>query len=381
VETPDVVVIGGGVIGASIAFELASKNLRVVILDRQQPGREASWAAGGILSPAPDSPRDVPLVPLGRESLKIYPKYVAAVEQAAGKSVFYSREGTVEIFLAPEGEAERDNSVAAHHRLGLAAEAISLADAHELEKSIGPAARGAAWLSDEGTVEPRLLTEAALAAARSRGAEVRWNCGVTGLLRAGTRCTGVVADGNAIAARYVVLAAGCFSAEIGSEKDSLARYAPTRPVRGQMIALRSETVNLRRVVRSAKGYLIPRRDGRVVAGSTSEEAGFKKQVTPEGLRQVRNAAIELCPALAEAEILDTWAGLRPATPDELPILGPTDIDGLLIATGHYRNGILLAPITATLIREWILVGRTQFDAEAYSPMRFSEAGVQTRKAR
>ena len=145
---------------------------------------------------------------------------------------------------------------------------------------------------------------------------------------------------------------------------------PTRPVRGQMMALRADAVRLRRVLRSGKGYLVPRRDGRVVAGSTSEEVGFENRVTPAGLRQVLNAAVELCPGLAGAEVLETWSGLRPGTPDDLPILGPTDMSGLLIATGHYRNGILLAPVTAKLIREWIVDGRTTFNAEAFSPMRF-----------
>jgi glycine oxidase len=381
VETFDVAIIGGGLIGASIAFELAAEKLRVIVLDRQEAGREASWAAAGMLSPAPDSDRDIPLVPLGRESLKLYPQFAAAVQEASGEPTSYTREGTVEIFLTPHAEAERDSTVAACHGLGIGAESVSLDDARRLEPSIGPAARAAAWLSEEGTVEPRSLTEAVLTAARRRSVEIRSNCAVTGMLRAGDRCEGVVADGKEIPARHVVLAAGCFSVAVTSENNFLARYAPTRPVRGQMMALRGDAVGLRRVLRSEKGYLVPQRSGRILAGSTSEEVGFEKQVTPAGLRQVLNAAVELCPALAGAEVLETWAGLRPGTPDDLPILGPTDIDGLLIATGHYRNGILLAPVTAKLIREWIVDGRTTFNTEAYSPMRFSTARLQSQKAR
>jgi glycine oxidase len=382
VETFDVAIVGGGIIGASIAFELAAEKLRVIVLDRQEPGREASWAAAGMLSPAPDSPRDIPLVPLGRESSLIYPEYIAAVEEASGKHTSYTREGTVEIFLTADGEGERDLSVAEHRRLGLAAEPISLDRARELEKSIGPAARAAAWLPREGTVEPRLLIDAVLDAAHRQGADLRSNCSVTGLLREGNRCVGVVAGGSKIVSRHVVLAAGCFSGTLASERDSLVCYAPTRPVRGQMIALRAGSFYLRRVLRSAKGYLVPRADGRIIVGSTSEEAGFANGVTLEGLRQVRNAAIEMCPAVAEAEVIETWSGLRPGTPDDLPILGPSGVDGLLIATGHYRNGILLAPITARLIREWIVDGRTHFSADAYSPMRFARAKTQAvRKAR
>ena len=350
----DVVIIGGGVIGASIAFELAAEKLRVVVLDRQQPGREASWAAAGMLSPAPDSVRDLPLVPLGRESLKLYPEFVAAIEETSGESVGLAREGTLEIFSEAGGETDRDYRVAEYRRVGLAAEPVALDTARQWEPAIGPTSRAAAWLPEEGTVEPRSLMNAVVVAAKRRGAEFFAHCGVTDLIRENDRSTGVVAGGEEISAGHVVVAAGCFSREIAQGNEWFARYAPTRPVRGQMMALRPDGVALRRVLRSEKGYLVPRRDGRIVAGSTSEGAGFERRVTPAGMRKIFDAAIELFPGLAGAEVLETWSGLRPGTPDDLPILGPTDIEGLLIATGHYRNGILLAPATAKLIREWII---------------------------
>jgi glycine oxidase len=375
----DVAIIGGGVIGVSIAFELAADKLRVLVLDRQRPGQEASWAAAGMLSPAPDSPRDTPLVPLGRESQKLYPEFIAVVEETSGRSTGYAREGTLEIFLSPCGEAERDARICACRELELAAEPISLETARQWEKSIGPAARAVAWLPEEYTVEPRLLMDALLAAAQHRGVEVRSDCRVTGLVPERDRCTGVIAGGEPITASHVVVAAGCFSNEIAPETEMLARYAPTRPVRGQMLALRLRGANLQRVLRSERGYLVPRRDGRIAAGSTSEEAGYDKRVTPEGTRKILDAAFELFPGLAEAEVLETWAGLRPGTPDDLPILGPTDIEGLLIATGHYRNGILLAPVTAKLVREWIVDGRTTFNAEIFSPLRFVRRELQAQK--
>jgi glycine oxidase len=380
VKTFDVAIIGGGLIGAAIAFELAGEKLRVVVFDRQRPGREASWAAAGMLSPAPDSMRDLPLVPLGRESLKLYPEFVALIEEASGQSAAYAREGTLEIFSGPRGEADRDRRVAECRRLELAAEPVALNTARQWETGIGPAARAAAWLPEEGTVEPRSLMSAVIAAAQQRRVEIRADCGVTGLIREGDRCTGVLAGGEEISARHVVVAAGCFSSGIAPESEWLARYAPTRPVRGQMMALKPDGANLRRVLRSERGYLVPRRDGRIVAGSTSEEAGFEKRVTPDGLRKIFDAALELFPGLAGAEILETWSGLRPGTPDDLPILGPTDIEGLIIATGHYRNGILLAPVTARLVREWITRGNTAFDAVAYSPMRFATQKVKARTA-
>jgi len=381
VKAFDIVIIGGGVIGASIAFELADDKLRVAVLDRQQPGREASWAAAGMLSPAPDSSRDLPLVPLGRESLRLYPEFVAAIEETSGESAGYAREGTLEIFSEPSGEADRDRRVAECQRLGLAAEAVAIEAARQREPAIGPAARAAAWLPDEGTVEPRSLMSAMVVAAKRRGAEFCADCGVTGLIRENDRCTGVIAGGEEISAGHVIVAAGCFSGEIAPENEWFARYAPTRPIRGQMMALRPDGPGLRRVLRSEKGYLVPRRDGRIVAGSTSEEVGFERRVTPAGMRKIFDAAIELFPGLAGAEVLETWSGLRPGTPDDLPILGPTDISGLLIATGHYRNGILLAPVTAKLIREWITGAHGGFDATAYSPMRFANSKPKAQSAR
>ena len=372
-STFDVAIVGGGVIGTSIAFELAAENRRVVVLDRQQPGLEASWAAAGMLSPAPDSPRDIPLTPLSRESLKLYPQFVAAVEEESGESASYARDGAIEILLAPHGEIDRDQKAAEYRLLNLAAEPVSLGAAREREKSFTPDARAALWLPEEATVEPRLLMAALLAAAQNRGVAIRSGCRVTNLLLDGNRCLGVIAGGEKIEAEHVVVAAGCFSGEVAEGTARLARLLPTRPVRGQMLALRHEGFRLDRVLRSERGYLVPRRDGRIVAGSTKEEAGFERRVTAAGIRKVLDAAIELCPSLAAAEIVETWSGLRPGTPDDLPILGPTDIAGLAIATGHYRNGILLTPITAKLIREWIVLGRTNFDAAAFSPLRFDRA--------
>ena len=377
----DVAIIGAGVIGASAAFELAAEKLRVVVLDRQQPGQEASWAAAGMLSPAPDSPRDIPLVALGLESLKLYPNFLAAIEEVSGRSTGFAREGALEIFRAPHGANERDHRVSACRQLGIAIEAVSVEAARSWEGSIGSAAHAAAWLAEEGTVEPRLLMDAVVAAAQNRGVEFRANCEVTGLLIEGARCSGVIANGERISAGHVVVAAGCYSSRIGHNSELLARYAPTRPVRGQMIALRPDGARLQRVLRSDRGYLVPRRDGRIVAGSTSEEAGYDKRVTPAGIHRILDNALELFPALAGAEIVETWSGLRPGTPDDLPILGPTDIEGLLIATGHYRNGILLAAVTAKLVPEWVTTGRAAFDTRAFSPLRFTGRKLQVQHAR
>jgi glycine oxidase len=380
-NTFDVAIIGGGLIGTAVAFELTARNLRVTVLDRQQPGRESSWAAAGMLAPGPDSPDShgsTKLVPLAKESLRLYPQFVAAIEQASAKPTGLAREGTLEIFYGASGEAARDNFVAEHRRMGLSAEPIHLESARKMEPSLNSTAGAAAWLPDEATVDPRALMDAVLSAAANRGAQIRADCAVTSLLVDGGRCAGIVAGGQRISAGHVVLTAGCFS---GAMEDGIARYAPTRPVRGQMISLRHPDVRLTRVLRSASGYLVPRLDGRILAGSTLEEAGFAKSVTPAGLQKILSAALELAPALAKAEILETWAGLRPGTPDDLPILGPTDTVGLIVATGHYRNGVLLAPITAKLVREWITVGKVTAAMEAFSPLRFQNRAVSSASAK
>jgi glycine oxidase len=380
VRAYDAAIIGGGIIGASIAFELAADNLRVVVLDRQEPGREASWAAAGMLSPAPDSPRDLPLVPFARRSLDSYPQFVAAIEELSGKRTGYAREGALEIFLSADAQIEHDARLRELWQLGIAAETMALGDARQLAGAIGPSVRSALWLPDEGTVEPRLLMDALLTAARIRGVEIRAGCQVGGLAQDGDRCSGVVTAGEKIAAEHVILAAGCFSSQVAGAAAAKA-FAPTRPVRGQMLALRPESgAGLRRVVRSEQGYLVPRKGGRIVAGSTNEDAGFEKHVTAAGLSKILGATLDMCPALGSAEVIETWAGLRPGTPDDLPILGAADTRGLWIATGHYRNGILLAPATAKLFRELIARRKPSFDAERFSPMRFSNRELRAQAA-
>lgn len=377
-RTYDVVIVGGGIIGASIAFELAAEKLRVVVLDRQEPGCEASWAAAGMLSPAPDSPRDLPLVPFAKESLKLYPKFVQAIEEFSGKPAAYACDGALEVFLS--AEAESSARLRELRELGIVAELLSAEESRRTEPAIGESARAAIRLPEEGTVEPRLLMDALLTAARNRAVEIRANCGVTELLRDGDRVVGVSACGEKASAGHVVLAAGSYSGEL-APSGWLKRLAPTRPVRGQMVALRPQAgaTGLPRVVRSERGYLVSRRDGQIVAGSTSEEAGFEKQVTAAGIHKILGATIEMCPALAGAQIVETWSGLRPGTPDDLPILGPAEASGLWLATGHYRNGILLAPATAKVVCDWITGARLAF-VDAFSPRRFAQTEVRKRTA-
>ena len=369
-KTFDVAIIGGGIMGVSIAFDLAKRNVRVAVLDRQEMMHEASWAAAGMLSPAPHHPTDIPLVPLGRAGLAMYSKYVDAIENASGIHTGYRTGGAVIVISNNDAEREIGKMVELHRGLGLACEPLPLDEARNMEPALSQDARAAALLPDECSIEPRVLAAAVLGAATANGVTLVPNTEVVSLALDGKKCVGVITiAGETIHASHVVLAAGCWSSQISNALP----YAPTVPLRGQMIALRHSGTPIRNVLRSERGYIVPR--GKdipqiVILGSTIENAGFEKRVTSGGLEKILSAANALVPELAKAEVIETWSGLRPGTPDQLPILGPADIEGLVFATGHYRNGILLAPITAKLIGEWITERKTIMEWEAFSPMRF-----------
>jgi len=371
----DVAIAGGGVIGGAIALELARAGLRVAVFDRQQPGQEASWASAGILSPAPENPGVVSMVPLGKASMSLYPEFVAQVEEISGASVGFRPKGTLEALFSHDTKAELSTIIALHHGLGLKAEPLRAEDARELEPSLSEGVEAAVLRPEEASVDNRAMTSAILGAAKRSGAEIFAGNGAKAIWREGNRCAGLVLQNEKVEANSTIIAAGCFSATI----EGLAPYAPVRPAKGQMAALRADELKIERVLWSERIYLVPRNDGRILAGATVEHAGFDKRVTAGGMDKILSAAIDLAPGLANARIEETWAGLRPDSPDHLPILGPTDLDGLLMATGHFRSGILLTPITARLIREWITQQRVSVDWDRFSPLRFS--GVASGDAR
>ena len=365
----DVAIAGGGLIGASIALELARAGLRVGVFDRQEPGQEASWAGAGILSPAPESSAMIPLVSLGKASMAIYPEFVQMVEEISGHQAGYRPKGTLQALFTGDAREELSTLIALHHGLGLKAEPLSASDALELEPSLSDELEAGVLRPEEASVDNRALTSAVLEAARRSGVEFFPGSAVHGILREGARCIGLNLRNEKIEAQWIVIAAGCFSANI----DGVAEYAPVRPAKGQMVAMRADNLKIERVLWSEKIYLVPRNDGRILAGATVEYSGFDKTVTPAGIERLLAAAIELSPGLSDARIEETWAGLRPDSPDHLPILGPTDIDGLLVATGHFRGGILLTPITARLVREWVTHQNVSVDWARFSPMRFQSA--------
>lgn len=362
----DVAIAGGGLIGAAIALELSRAGMRVGLFDRQQPGQEASWASAGILSPAPENPAAVAMVPLGKASLALYPEFIAQIEEISGMSTGFRAKGTLEGLFSHDTKAELSTIIALHHGLGLRAEPLRAEDARELEPALSEEVEAAVLRPDECSVDNRLLTNAVLAAAQGSSAEVFPGNGARAIWREGARCRGLILQNEKVDAAWTIIAAGSFSAAIGGA----AAYAPVRPAKGQMVALRAEDVEVERVLWSEHIYLVPRNDGRILAGATVEYVGFDKRTTAGGVEKILSAAIELAPGLANARIEETWAGLRPDSPDHLPILGSTDLEGLLMATGHFRSGILLAPITARLIREWITEQNVSMDWDRFSPLRF-----------
>jgi glycine oxidase len=362
----DVAIAGAGLIGSAIALELARAGLRVGVFDKQEPGREASWASAGILSPAPENPGMIPMVPMSIASMGLYPEFIANVEGISGRETGYRKNGTVEALFSRNAREELSTLVALHHGLGLKAEALSADEAREMEPALSEEMEAAVFRTDEGCVDNRALTGAVLKAAERSGVQIFADRNVRAFTRAGTRCTGLQIQNDTVEAEFTVIAAGCYSAEI----EGVAPYAPVAPVKGQILALRHSDIKIARVLWSENIYLVPRPDGRVIAGATVEKAGFDKHLTAGGLQKLLHGATELAPQLAGARVEEIWAGLRPDSPDHLPIIGATDIDGLLIATGHFRSGIVLAPITAALICEWITKKSVSLDWERFSPMRF-----------
>ena len=369
----DVAIAGAGLIGSSIAFELAQAGLKVALFDRNEPGREASWASAGILSPAPESPAMISMVPIAKASMNLYPALVANVEEISGEKVGFRPKGTIDVFFGRDAVSDLSTLIALHHGMGLKAEPLRPEDARELEPSLSPELEAAALRPDEASIDNRAFTHAMLSAARNSGVEVFAETNVTGIVKEANRCTGLKLGSETVTAKWTVIAAGCFSALIEGVKE----FAPVRPAKGQMVSLRADGMEIERVIWGEKIYIVPRNDGRILAGATVEYVGFDKQVTAGGIEKILSAAIEVMPELANAHVEETWAGLRPDSPDHLPILGPTDVDGLVIATGHFRSGILLTPITARLIRQWITEQSVELDWERLSPMRFIEARRET----
>ena len=356
-ETADVVIIGGGVIGLTIARALALRGVNdVLLLERSSLGAESSYAAGGMLAPQAESDSADEFFQLACESRDLYPAFAAALLDETGTDIELDTTGTLYLAFTEKDQAEIDRRWAWQTRVGLTLERLSSADARRLEPAIAATVRGALRFPFDIQVENRRLLTALIAATEQLGVRLITDAKVESVRIQHDRVTGVETARGLVCTRRVVVAGGAWTSLLTSSADSNRRlpHVSIEPVRGQMLSFAAQPPLMRHVIYSPRGYIVPRRDGRLLAGSTTEHAGFTKQVTVSGQQTILSQALEIAPHLGALRRLDSWAGLRPRAADDLPVLGPCgEIDGLYYATGHYRNGILLAPVTGELIAQMI----------------------------
>ena len=367
-RTADILVVGGGVIGCAIAYELAKAGLAVTLVERGTPGCEASSAGAGMLAPQAESSAASPRLGLGLASKALYADLALELRERTGLDIEYETGGNLHCFLDEGDEAVGRAACAWQREAGLKAELLSRADALALEPDLSAEIRGALFFPEDHWVNnPRLVTALAGAAALEG---VRFVTGeATAFLRAGDRVTGVQVGEDQIRSAAVVLAAGAWSGQLAA---TAGLRLPVGPVRGQIVCLEGIPRRHRHLLHIKDHYLVSRVNGEILIGASVEWAGFAKQVTAEYVRSALDAAIRLAPALARLPIKATWAGFRPWAPDELPIIGAwPGLDGLVVATGHFRNGILLAPITGRLIRELLVDHAPSLDLTPFLPDRFA----------
>lgn len=364
----DVVIVGGGVMGCAVALRLAQHGLSPVVVERGIPGAEASSAAAGILGPQMEAEGPGPLLDLGLMSRALYPALATELREMTGIDIGYSRSGVLAVALDGHGEEELRRRRAWQTARGLRVETLSPALARTQEPHLGDAVVAALRFPDDAQVNARELARALSQAAAVAGARFLSGRYVRRVVVEGGAATGVELDGEVVAAGAVVVAAGSWS---GLVEGAGVPASVVRPARGQLVSIETRPPLLRHVVSvHGRGYLVPRRDGTVLAGSTMEMAGFRKEVTVGGLAQILMLARTLVPALADAPVTATWSNFRPYTEDHLPVLGATPVRGLVLATGHFRNGILLCPATAQAIAELIARGTASVDLAPFSVSRF-----------
>jgi glycine oxidase len=368
---PKVIIIGGGIAGCSVAVELALRGASVTLVERNQPGVGATGASAGILAPQYEADASGAAFHFGVACKEAYPAFVERLQKLAAWEVGFRTDGMLVANHSKEEEEASRRELLLQEAAGLEGEILSSSDARRIHEAVSMSVHSWLWLPREAQVDSQRLAVALADAVQSAGVRLVRGTRVMALVTEGSRVTGVrLEDGVEIGAPWVVMAAGAWSGEIAA----IPTYLPVRPVRGQILRLLPPRPLPWTLVCSHQGrYLVPRVNGTVLVGSTMEEVGYDDRVTEEGTETLAGAAAALLPILEEATIVEAWAGLRPISPDGWPILGPDpELDGLLYATGHGRNGILFAPLTARAVAHLILDGETNVAWEAFRIDRFTD---------
>lgn len=365
----DVIVVGAGVVGASVAGRLARAGRRTVSVERDEPGRHATRAAAGMLSPLGEADTEGPFLGIALRSLDRYPAFVREVEDAGGVELEHRSEGKLQVAFTDEAAARLERRMHFARERGSRAVLVEDDELRDLEPDLPEDARRGLLIPEDQRLDNRLLGQVLPRWAEALGASFLTGTGVEELLQDEGRTVGVrLADGRRLEAPWVVVAAGCWSGGLAG----LPRPLPVQPIRGQIVRLGPGPLRVGRTLESSEGYLVPRDDGSVLAGSTEERAGFEAVTSARGVARILEGALRLLPGLGEHPVAEAWAGLRPGTPDRLPILGPDpDRPGLLYATGHFRNGVLLAPETAEIVARLVAGEDPELDLSPFRPDRFS----------
>jgi glycine oxidase len=366
----DVVVVGGGVIGLSAGWRAAERGMRVCVVERDRAATGASAVAAGMLAPVGEATwGEEPLLNLALASARLWPEFAAHLETASGLPSTYQQAGALHVALDRDEAEELRRRWELHERLGLDSEWLGPRRCRELEPGLSPSCVGGLHAPSEASVDPPALCAALAAALRAAGGELIEGAEVTGLDTSGAAVAGVrLAHGGQLAASAVVLAAGSWSSATWLPEQARPLV---RPVKGQILTLRgaAEPV-VGRIVAGERFYAVPRADGRLLVGATVEERGYDTTVTAGGVLELLREAYRALPEIAEMELVASRAGLRPGSPDNAPLIGPGAIDGLILASGHFRNGVLLAPVTADAVAALLAGERPRADLGAFAPGRF-----------
>lgn len=370
-----VVIVGGGVCGLGIGWKLSEAGLRVTLFERDEAAHGSTWASAGMLAPSVElRPQEDEITLLGVQSLFRWRRFAGELEAASGMSVDYRDEGTM--FVALDRDATEQLQFLHKHQqdLGLPVEWLSGYEARQRELHLSRKVAAAVYAPDDHQVDPRALATALVAAFINAGGQLHTHTAVDSIIMENGRATGIRVGGEEITADAVLIAAGAWSGMIGGLPES--SRLPVRPVKGQMLAVQQPKHHLLQhsiwAMDSTRFvYMAPKSNGRLLIGATVEEVGFDMQVTAGGLLELLRIAWDTVPGLYDLPVLETWAGLRPASRDNAPILGRTDVEGLYVATGHYRNGILFAPVTAEDMAHVVLTGETTETIAPFAMDRFA----------